>query len=137
MLSCRFISQVRVLGETLEQISNLGPYKLLVVSCYLISCYHPFSFSVVYLLIDRSKIYFSQYNTLLEIFCACTEISEDNIGVLAAYQQAFACCFCRAASYLDSTSCMQHLGGFPSILLDLGDISPLFSLIFPSFLQSF
>jgi hypothetical protein len=125
------------LGETLEQISNLGLHKLLVVLCYLIFCYHPSSFSVVYLLIDRSKIHFSQYNTLLEIFCVYTEISEDNIGVLAAYQQAFACCFCRAASYLDSTSCIQHLGGFPSSLLDLGDISPLFSSISHKFLKFF
>jgi hypothetical protein len=81
------------LGETLEQISNLGLYKLLAVFCYLISCYHPSSFSVVYLLIDRSKIYFSQYNTLLEIFCACTEISEDNIGVLAAFPASFCLLF--------------------------------------------
>jgi hypothetical protein len=81
------------LGETLEQISNLGFYKLLAVLCYLISCYHPSSFSVVYLLIDRSKIYFSQYNTLLEIFCVYTEISEDNIGVLAAFPASFCLLF--------------------------------------------
>jgi hypothetical protein len=66
-----------------------------------------------------------------------TEISEDNIGVLAAYQQGFTCCFCRSASYLDGRSCMQHLGGFPSTLLDLGDISPLFPFTSSKFLNFF
>jgi hypothetical protein len=59
-----------------------------------------------------------------------TEISEDNIGVLAAYQQGFTCCFCRSESYLDDRSCIEHLGGFPSTLLDLGDyISSLLFLL--------
>jgi hypothetical protein len=39
------------------------------------------------------KYNFSQYNTLLEIFCACTEISEDNIGVLAAFPASFCLLF--------------------------------------------
>jgi hypothetical protein len=65
------------------------------------------------------------------------KISEDNIGVLAAYQQGFACCFYRSASYLDGRSCMQHLGGFPSTLLDLGDISPPSPFISSTFLNFF
>jgi hypothetical protein len=60
------------------------------------------------------------------------EISEDNIGVLAADQQGLTCCDCRLESYLDGGSCIGHLGGFPSTSLTWVTKSPLLS---PSFLQ--
>jgi hypothetical protein len=61
-----------------------------------------------------------------------TEISEDNIGVLAADQQGLTCCYCRSESYLDGGSCIGHLGGFPSTSLTWVTKSPLLS---PSSLQ--
>jgi hypothetical protein len=54
-----------------------------------------------------------------------TEISEDNIGVLAADQQGLTCCCCRSESYLDVGSCIGHLGGFPSTSLTWVTKSPL------------
>jgi hypothetical protein len=55
------------------------------------------------------------------------EISEDNIGVLAADQQGLTCCDCRLESYLDGGSCIGHLGGFPSTSLTWVTKSPLLS----------
>ena len=89
----QIVSQVVEWRRLLEADYNHFLHKLHAFLLDLISCYHPSSFSVVYLLIDRSKIYFSQYNTLLEIFCACTEISEANIGVLAAFPASFCLLF--------------------------------------------
>jgi hypothetical protein len=66
---------------------------------------------------------------LLEIFCVYTEISVTNIGVLAAFPASFCLLFLQGSVIFQGTSCIQHLGGFPSTLLDLGDISPLFSFI--------
>jgi hypothetical protein len=55
------------------------------------------------------------------------EISEDNIGVLAADQQGLTCCDCRLESYLDGGSCIGHLGGLPSVSLTWVNKSLLFS----------
>jgi hypothetical protein len=74
---------------------------------------------------------------LLEIFCVYTEISEQILVFLQHFQQALLADFAGQRHTFEGSSCMQHLGGFPSTLLDLGDISPLFSFISCKFLKFF
>jgi hypothetical protein len=84
------------------------------------SAFIPTYFSADILVLDRSKLYFSIIFVCWKFSVYTQKISVTFLGVLQLFQQAFACCFCRAASYLEVHAAYNTWEASKLALLELG-----------------